>query len=41
MSNGITVSDFFYRNKFLKEEDIEDIRKNAERNKKKAYVAQR
>lgn len=39
--NGITVSDFCYGNKFLKEEDIENIRKNAERNKEKAYATRR
>lgn len=39
--NGITVSDFFYEDKFFKEEDVENIRKNAERNKEKAYATQR
>jgi fatty aldehyde-generating acyl-ACP reductase len=39
--NGITVSDFFYGNKFFKEEDIDNIKKNADRNREKTYAAQK
>lgn len=41
LNNGITVSDFFCGYKLFTEKDIEDIRKNAERNREKAYAAQR
>ena len=40
-SNGIVVSDFFCGYKVFNEEDIENIRKNAEKNREKAYAAQR
>jgi predicted amino acid dehydrogenase len=40
-NNGISVSDFFCGYKMFSERDIDNIRKNAERNKQRAYVAQR
>jgi fatty aldehyde-generating acyl-ACP reductase len=36
---GITVADFFCGYKLFSEEDIDNIRKNAERNKEKAYAS--
>jgi fatty aldehyde-generating acyl-ACP reductase len=36
---GITVADFFCGYKLFSEEDIDNIRKNAEKNRDKAYVA--
>jgi len=38
---GIVVSDFFCGYRMFTEKDIEDIRKNAQKNKEKAYAAQR
>lgn len=40
-SNGIIVSDFFCGYKIFTDEDIDNIRKNAGRNKEKIYVAKR
>jgi hypothetical protein len=40
-NNGITVSDFYCDYKMFTEKDIDNIRKNAERNRDKTYAAQR
>lgn len=39
--HGIAVSDFFCSYKMFTEKDIENIRKNAEKNRKKVYATQR
>jgi len=39
--HGFDVADFFCGHKLFTEDDIRNIRKNAERNRDKAYVAQR
>lgn len=38
--HGFSLSDFFCGYKFYSDEDIENIRKNARKNKEKSYVAQ-
>lgn len=39
LKHGVTLSDYFCGYKFYTNEDIDNIRKNAEKNKEKAHAA--